>query len=268
MDYKISIVYMSYRPGGFDLLADALVHQTYKNYELIVIDDYPNRNLTGYLEDKGIPVTYYGPMKPKVLKDTTYSQANVLNTALLYATGDILVVYNDYSWIPPDSLERWNRYFNEHGLDCIVSGVAREYQGAKPDVIGDVSVWEPPFTGLFNMSMYYSDWIPEEFELFYSAIPIKYLVDINGFDERSDYWCVFLYDSTLSQAKLNGMKVVVDREHCIKMINHRTWSLGDPKWWHVVRVGGPQRNDPPQWLKRSNNGFNLREERSMRRMLK
>jgi glycosyltransferase involved in cell wall biosynthesis len=105
MNYKITVVYMTYRPGGMDLLSHALANQDYKNYELIVIDDYPGRNLRGYLEEKGIPVTYYGPMKEKVLKDTTYSQANVLNTALLYATGDILVVYNDYSWIPPESLE-------------------------------------------------------------------------------------------------------------------------------------------------------------------
>jgi hypothetical protein len=166
-------------------------------------------------------------------------------------------------------LSHWNQYFNEHGLDCIVSGVAREYQGAKPDVMGDVSVWNTPFTGSFsNISMYYSDWIPSEFELFYSALPIKYLVDINGFDERADSWCVFLYDSTVAQAKLNGMKILVDKEHCIKMVNHRTWSLGDPKWWHIVRVGGPQRYDPPTWLKRSPNSFNLREERSTRRMLK
>ena len=268
MNYKLSLIYFSYRPGGFDILAHSLTNQDYKNYELIVIDDYPGRNLRGYLEEKGIPVTYYGPMKTKTLKDTTYNQCNVLNTALLYATGDIFIICNDYTWLPPDSLDRWNRFFNEHGLNCVVSACANEHECRNPSIIGDVTVWEPPFTGSFSRFGRVSKWIPEEFETFYTAIPTKYLVDINGFDERGDAWCVFFHSSILAQAKLNDMKVMVDSSHFVEHINHRPWSIGGSRLWYIVRTGGPERNDPPQWLRRSPNNFNLREERSMRRMLK
>ena len=260
-DFKFSIAYISYRPGGFDLLAHALINQAYKNYELIVVDDYPNRSLKAWLEEQGIPVTYYGPMKEKTLKDTTYNQCNVLNTALLYASGDILIIYNDYSWLDSDSLERWNKYFNEHGLQGIVSACAYEYQYGGPLIIGDVSVWEPPFDGSFERFNYYHDWVPEEFELFYSAIPIKYLLDINGFDERADAWCIFFYGSTLAQAKLNDMKVMVDHNHYVHMINHRTWNAGDPKWWHVMRTGISYPPLAPIWEKRSPNVFDIKEMR-------
>ncbi len=260
-DYKFSVVYMTYRPGGFDLLAHALSHQTYKNYELIVIDDYPNRNLKKWLEEQGIPVTYYGPMKEKSRKDTTYNQCNVMNTALQYVTGDILVIYNDYSWIHPDSLETWNNYFNNYGLKCIVSACAHEWHASNPSMVGDISVWNPLFNGNFDRFGKRTTWIPTEFELFYSAMPIEYLLDINGFDERADEWCVYWYLSVLAQAKLNDMEVKVDKNHFVEMVNHRTWSIGNSKWWYIVRTGGPPLNNPPRWEKVSPNLFNLKEMR-------
>jgi len=261
MNYKLTLVYFTYRPGGFDILADSLNHQTYKNYELIVIDDYPGRNLKSWLEEQGIPVAYYGPMKEKVLKDTTYSQANIMNTALLYTTGDIFIICNDYQWLPPDSFERWNFYFNTYGLKCLVSACGEEFECPNPSIIGDVSVWSPPFTGNFDMFGGSHLQIPEEFETFYTAIPTQYLLDINGFDERADYWCVFFYQSILSQAKLNGMWIMVDRGHFVKMINHRPWSIGGSRLWYITRTGGPARWDSPLWVRVSPNKFNLKEMR-------
>lgn len=41
--YKFSIVFPTYRPGSMDLLFTSLSKQTYKNFELILVDDYPQR---------------------------------------------------------------------------------------------------------------------------------------------------------------------------------------------------------------------------------
>lgn len=262
MDYKLTLCFFTYRPGGFDILADSLKRQTYKNYELIVIDDYPNRNLKSWLEEQNIPVAYYGPMKEKVLKDTTYSQANIMNTALLYATGDIFIICNDYQWLPPNSFERWNNYYNAIGLSCLVSACCIEYWCNNPSLIGDISVWEQPFSSSKFMELPIKQTqIPIEFETFYTAIPTQYLLDINGFDERADYWCVFFYQSIKAQAKLNGLFTMVDREHFVKAIDHRPWTIGDSKLWYITRTGGPEIRDSPTWEKVSPNKFNLKELR-------
>ena len=143
---KISIVYPTYRLGGFDLLVDCLKRQTHRNFELIVVDDYPGRDLRKYIADQGISLSYYGPSKEKQYKDTPYSFANAFNTGGMKANGDILLCFLDYQWIPADYLEKIDSVF-ESRMDLFVSGVAIEVSYFGKFERGMESVFSPPFEG-------------------------------------------------------------------------------------------------------------------------
>ena len=86
---ELSLIYLTYRPGGIDLLAQSLINQPLI-YELIVIDDFPGRPERGeakkFLQSHGIPLRYYGPSKTKSLPDSPCGLANAMNRVAMHAT--------------------------------------------------------------------------------------------------------------------------------------------------------------------------------------
>lgn len=143
---KLSVIYPTNRLGGFDMMIDCLKNQTYKDWELIVIDDYPDRNLRDYISEQGIPITYYGKSKEKTYGDTPYPFSNVFNSGLLQATGDIVVFFQDYQWIHPDSLERWNTVYQDK-MDTLITAIGIEISYIGQFQSGLISIFVPPFTG-------------------------------------------------------------------------------------------------------------------------
>ena len=273
-DYKISLIYMTYRPGGLDLLAASLEDQTYKNYELIIVDDYKPRlvnadSMRRYFKSFNIPIVWYGPSKEKTLKDTTYGQVNAFNTGLFHATGDIIVYCSDYTMFNSNSMERWNTRYNQAGINTLITAVAIEYSyhGAFVENLkdGHISIFDPPIHGskLDHRFEPYHPWVPETFELFYSSFPAQWLTDINGFDERADYWCVYWFNSILKQGALSHLGVGTDHSQVAHIVDHRHWAMMDPKLWSVVKTGiaEPAPEASPQWERRSPNSFDIVEER-------
>lgn len=230
-DYLLSLIYITYRPGGFDMLCNSLKAQTYKNYELIVIDDLPGRDLTEYIEGCGIPLTFYGPSKPKCYPDTPYNQANATNTGLLKANGDITIIIEDYSWLRPGTLERWCEIFDEKGLLTIIAGIGRYMTYKPPDKIGDITVWDEPFNGDFSQCTLQGMWIPELYEGFYYAVSMDAWKLLNGLDEQFDYSCKWISLIFPQICMARGIDIYVDKENIIDQIDHRTWNLGEPTWW-------------------------------------
>jgi len=143
---KLSVIYPTNRLGGFDMMVDCLKNQTYQDWELIVIDDYPGRNLRDYIEEQGIPVTHYGKSKEKFYKDTPFPFSNVFNSGLLQATGDIAVFFQDYQWIPPNSLERWNAIYMGR-MDTLITAIGKEISYIGNFKPGEISIFDPPFDG-------------------------------------------------------------------------------------------------------------------------
>jgi|SRR3990170_2083591 len=236
---KLSLVYYTYRPGAFDLLIDSLSRQDYDDWELIIVDDYPYRDVDLYfskLTSMGIPLVWYGRQKEKCYSDTPFSICNVMNTGLLNAAGDVVVFLQDYSWLPRTALSRWNEVFNSIDGNSAVSGVGLEYHynGRFANIGIDFSMFDPRFdNGDFGRFTPYHKWEPEYFELFYSAFPMSMLKRINGFDERSDYTCDGCYNIFVEQAKLWGFKLGVDHKNIVSIINHRAWKFTHPSLWEV-----------------------------------
>jgi len=239
---KISIVYLTYRPGGFDMLADSLRNQTIQDYELIIIDDYQidrREMVKQYLEKKGVKLKHIGRSKPKCFPDTLCNFINALNTGILASTGDMIMLIQDYTWLSPHCLERWLKhedFFDEKG--CI-AGIGK-YWAKEPNVqknlMDPISIWKDDWQGSPEQNGWteYTMWIGDPFELFYAALPYEVLTETNGFQEWGDYipGCFLLVESFTRHLKKIGGKIYTDKENICELINHKLWK--PRRLWHSL----------------------------------
>jgi len=239
---ELSLVYLTYRPGSLDMLADSLRNQTLQDYELIIIDDYDvdrREMVRNYLQENGVKVKYIGRSKPKCFPDTPFNLINAWNTGVLASTGDLIVFLQDYTWWPPYSLERWLKHKALFEEKCCITGVAK-YWGTEPlnvekDLTGPISIWRNHWRGSPEQNGWKNPaiWVGDPFEMFYFAVPYQVLVEINGFPE--------CYDCSRDQVtpfvervKKVGGKLFTDRENVCEMIDHRKWNPSG--LWHSLAV--------------------------------
>lgn len=232
---EFSIVYITYRPGGFDILADSLENQTLKDYELIVVDDYPvdrRGKVRRYLEERGIPVAYVGPSKPKCFPELAANVINAMNTGFLLSTKEVVIILNDYIWLAPDWLEKMANAYLFKGNYCVILG-GQMWANEKPrDNQGIISIWERPWQGSPEKNGCQRSflWMPTGLELSCSAFPWSLLVAINGFPECLDAYMANPLELMIKNIELANGKFYVDQENITQMINHRTWQ--PPELWH------------------------------------
>lgn len=241
---ELSLVYLTYRPGGIDLLGNAL-KGCVGDWELIVVDDYAGRvergAATAFLkEDCGLPLRWHGPSKPKSIPDTRGALANAMNTGSARCSGATTVFLHDYT-IPPRTLVvDWKEAIARHGPNKLIHGVAIEFRAPKPEFHSDVVTWlTPPRLHAVR------PWVPEVFELFYLGVPTRFIEAINGVDERGDHCGPTIMNALTTQARLLGYDFGMDRKLLIKMIDHRHWEESDASdaLWkikgHVQHVAEP-----------------------------
>lgn len=267
---SLSLVYLTYRPGGIDLLANSLAKQDCKDYELIVIDDHPGRVERGeaarYIKDRDIPLKVFRGSKPKSHPDTLCGLVNAMNTGLLHAEGAHTVFLHDFAMLYEDQVNNWIDSFkvtaDTYGTDLLISGAAIVYEARKPDNEGDVTVWDRPLQVVPKWP-----WAPSVFECFYFGGPTALFLDLNGFDERADHNIGWVIDSIVAQAKLRNVKLGVDATNLVcHLIDHRVWDkLKHEEPFGRWKIKGEYRSleHKPEWAVPSPNPFNihaLREE--------
>jgi len=239
---KISIVYLTYRPGGYDMLVDSLRNQTFQDYELIVVDEMIERRdvVRDYLLENAINISSIGPSKPKCFPELAYNLINAYNTGILLSRGDYILILNDYTWLPPQALEAWMEHEAILNQGTSITGIANLYHYEKPKKLnGWISVFDTPWQGhpaLKTMGAYHL-WKPTQFELFYSMIPYETLVKINGFPECFDCSVANQITSFIEKIRGVGMSVGVAPGLCCHMIDHREWGEGElAGLWHLGKL--------------------------------
>lgn len=261
---NISLIYLTYRPGSYDLLAHSLINQTYTDYELIIVDEMTSRRklVEEYLGKYDLPVSYIGPSKKKCFPELAYNLINAYNTGVMMSTGNLIIIMNDYTWLPRDILDKFARYTKEYSEKTCVTGTAEMYRVSPPPHLDNpLYVWEEEWQAspMDYDIVSYQIWKPEKFELFLAAIPYYILEEINGFSECYDNAPNNQIEPFLAKATAVGCKFGVDPLIRCHMIDHRGWGakVGDEGLWHLSKVG-PEKGTSTKLILRENT-FNLRE---------
>ena len=257
---SISVVSLTYRPGGIDILADALANQTYKNYELIIVDDYkPDRSdeIRKYLAAKGVGVSYIGPSKRKCFEELPFGIFNAVNTGFAHARGDVVSMVTDYQWFPPDCLEKIAKQEAKlRNKTCIVLPGRFWASTAPRNNNGVISIWSqewkgpPAANGCWEG---YKPWIPEGMEFAFTTYPWQVLEDMNGFPEYLDAVSSQPYEPIMEVFNSVGAKAFVDTDNFFHGLYHRDWQPPE-LWYQSARKGSAE------VIKRPNT-FNLRDLR-------
>lgn len=104
IDKLISVIVPTNRIGGLDILFESLKHQTYKNFELVLVDAIYQQRKT-IVEEKS--KEYDFKIKHIEPKDNTFPISNYcksINTGLCAAEGELVYFTCDYSYLYKDIL--------------------------------------------------------------------------------------------------------------------------------------------------------------------
>jgi hypothetical protein len=157
----------SYRPGGMDILFDALSKQTFNgSWEFLFPDeifDQRHEALQKYLGKS------YLKMDFKHIKAENYPYpcpASTSNTAIKVARGDLLVFIGDYSWFNKDFLQEHWDVFRRHENTTVAASYI--------DVVMPAMKDDPKID---DMSLFKEEWDSNKF----LAQPIVHLDDRHRF---------------------------------------------------------------------------------------
>lgn len=107
MNPEVSIVLPVYRPGGFDITFSGLMRQTFKNFEIVIVD---NRYELRHTKVLAMAAEYNLDLQivhvPEHRRNGKWSvTAAAFNTGFAVARGKYIITLMDYSLAPPSLIE-------------------------------------------------------------------------------------------------------------------------------------------------------------------
>jgi glycosyltransferase involved in cell wall biosynthesis len=252
----VSIITPTIRKGFWNIMAQNISTQTYKNVEWIVVDDYPtNRALIAdeYAKKYGIKIKYLQGNKKE---NMNYGLSTANNIGWRNAEGSLCVWLQDFVLMPPTGIEQLVD-IHRHNPDCIIAPCDEYYRAkikpdtnsedwfdGKTDIVGEFMRRNQRVLrlGMRHSTNHY------ELELNYGAIPRHILKDLNGFWEFFDDGLGFDDTEILYRAFKAGYGLIVDDSNICKCIDHweplkdkqeelgkdRTINLNDPRFMWLM----------------------------------
>lgn len=252
---KVTIYTPSARKGWWNIMADNLSKQTYKNFEWVIIDDigYDRTDIAQkYAKKYGLDIKVYAGKQRA--KKRTYGLINANNTVLEKASGDLLVFLQDFILIPEDGIEQLVTIYRKNPTALIAPVDMYVAPKIKPDI--ESEDWfhgETDIIGNFirqniriqNLGLRQSTH-PFDFEQNYGAIPVKVARELGGWWEFQDEGLGYDNTDIAYRAMKKGYKLLVDETNVAICIDH----------WEVLKtnrenvLGRARRlNDPRyQWM--------------------
>lgn len=254
---KITVYTPTIREGWWNLMANNLSVQTYKNFEWLVVDDHKqNRSETAkkYADKYGLDIKYVRNRKHK----RKYGLSTANNVGMENATGELFVALQDFVLLQPTALEELARESERHPGDLIApvdvyykskvkpnTKNAEDWFDGEVDIVGqymrkNIRIQNAGFRKTDN---------PYDFELNIGAIPMSTLRELNGFWEFMGD--ALGYDNTeiAWRAMQLGHKIWIDEWNVAVCIDHwevvgskegglnRTRLLNDPRYyWMITQV--------------------------------
>jgi len=104
-----------------DKTINSIIEQTYKNFELILIDDHSNDNTVEIIKK-------YADYDPRIilLENLGKGVSAARNTGLINATGEFITFIDGDDWVESNYLESLIPYATEDGV--VLCGISFEYQ--------------------------------------------------------------------------------------------------------------------------------------------
>lgn len=227
---KVSIVYATARHGGFDILEASLQHQTHKDIEVIIVDEL--RRFTP--EQLGtVPQLKY--VTPPAKKDRMFWNLSAsLNEGVRHATGELIVLLQDYIYMPPDAIEKFVAKYELEGPKCLITGVSDQFAEPRSidNALGNWSAWnddkplEIPHGEVVFKDPRNKDrggffaTIPLEWEANWGCFPKQAWLDVGGFDERFDAGWGYDNCDFADRAQLAGYRIFLDCDNPVLCYSH------------------------------------------------
>ncbi len=256
---KVTIITPTIRKGFWNLMANNISKQTYKNVEWIVVDGHKTDRsevMDEYCEKWGVKHKYLRE-KPRSVK-RRYSLVNANNTGWMNASGELLVWLQDFVLMPEDGIERIVDIYL-HNPSALIAPVdvyykskvsthitSEDWFSGELDVVGEFH-WE-------NMRNKYSGIVrtenPFDFEMNYCAIPKKVVEMLNGWWEFIDDGLGYDNTDIATRAQVLGCPIIIDAENKATCIDHwgplkdneaelgkeRTHNLNDARYSWMVKM--------------------------------
>lgn len=221
---KVSVVMPTARYGGLDILHESMKHQTFRDFEVLVVDELHRKEV---IHDLG-----YNYVEPPISRPGMWWNLDAsLNKAIRQAKGELIVQLNDYVYVPPDGIQKFvSRHTQEpNGL---ISGVSDQYLAPpSDDPKGLYSVWNTPL-GIPGGQKVFSDprkeannqgfylTIPLLFEGNWCAYPRQAWVDVGGYDEAFDAGWGYDNVEFAERTTFYGYHVFLDTENEVQCWSH------------------------------------------------
>jgi len=119
----ISVIVPTLRVGGLDILFAGLEQQTFKDFELVLVDCLWNKRQSIVAEKAS---QYHFPIRHVEPRDNPFplnSYQRCVNTGLVNASGPISYFTCDYSWLPPGCLQEHADFHQARGPNHAMLGV-------------------------------------------------------------------------------------------------------------------------------------------------
>ena len=236
---KISVMTLSNRPGGIDVMWANLLRQEFTDWEWVFID--------ALYEQRKDEVAQYTNNDPRVkhiqqsqTREGAYTNlAHADNEGFRNCEGDLIVCLQDYIWIPPNGLSKYWEAHQAYEGKILITGVGDQYAyPGKEEIVnpqGGVTVFERPYTRRpeekcwldprkrNDQGSFYACNAPS-WELNWAAIPRSMIYELGGMDEQYDFKG-FAWDNVniAQRAEILGYVCYIDQTNECMGFDHDGW---------------------------------------------
>lgn len=234
---KISVMNLTNRPGGIDVLWANMKRQTEQDFELVIVDGLwreREKEVKEYINDPRLVYIRQNDKPEGALTNLAHAD----NQGFRACKGELIVCLQDYHWISPEGLSKFWYHYKRLG-DCLVGGIGDQYRlpdaSSIVDPNGKITVFDKPFTRRPEVVSYHDphrrsefgsfyECYPPDWELNWCMIPRKVIYELGGMDEQYDFEG-FAYDNAniALRADMLGYKTYLDQTNECMGFDHDGW---------------------------------------------
>lgn len=114
----ISIVIPMMRPGGLDVICSSLENQTFKDFELVIVDSIYEYRKDIVAEKMKQYSFKYKHIPPITNHFPTHAFSSNVNTGIVNVSGDVILFTLDYWYFPVNTLKKHADFHTSHDDNC------------------------------------------------------------------------------------------------------------------------------------------------------